>query len=274
MEIQWSKIIAQITKNHPNGHLGQNFLTNYSIVESILQKVSLEDNVLEIGPGSGILSYGLLMNLKKGSSLTLVEKDKNFIDHLNDFLHPIATERSINLTIINGDGLEYIPSKPVQVIANIPYNISSQLFFLWLKKPQLFSSLVVMVQKEFGEKLWKNYKINKKYSTLSVLAQGLGTIEKIMDLSPASFYPAPSVYSQVIYYKTKPIEDLSIHNLLMLLNESFSCPRKQLKNNVQSPMFLDFMATNQWGSLRPENISPLEYIQWVLSTKETPKDKN
>jgi 16S rRNA (adenine1518-N6/adenine1519-N6)-dimethyltransferase len=265
MTIHWGSIVATITKNFPKKALGQNFLINYSIIENILKKITLMDNILEIGPGSGILSYGILNHLKPGNALTLVEKDGDFIDHLKQLLEPLAAARQVDLTIINGNGLTYIPEKPVQVIANIPYNISSQLFYHWLQNPSVFPQLVVMVQREFGEKLWKNYKINKNYSTLTVLAQGLGTVKKIMDLAPTSFKPAPSVHSQVIYYENIHQDPIAVNRFIPLINEAFSHPRKQLKNNIPGPFNRDYMEKNQWSLLRPENLSPQQYWKWSQS---------
>ena len=264
MKIHWASIVATITKNFPKKALGQNFLINYQIIENILKKIDLMDNVLEIGPGSGILSYGILDHLKPGNCLTLVEKDGDFIEHLNNLLMPVAAAQGIHLNIINGDGLTYIPEKPVQVISNIPYNLSSQLFYHWFQRPQLFPQLVIMVQKEFGEKLWQNYQINKTYSTLTALAQGLGSIEKIMDLAPTSFKPAPSVHSQVIYYKNSHNDGPQVQKFHQLINEAFSHPRKQLKNNIQQECFKKIMENKGWSLLRPENISPLDYWNWAI----------
>jgi 16S rRNA (adenine1518-N6/adenine1519-N6)-dimethyltransferase len=263
MTIHWASVVGTITKNFPKKALGQNFLINYSIIETILKKIDLMDNVLEIGPGSGILSYGIINHLQRGSCLTLVEKDSDFIGHLKELLEPLAASKGVHLTIINGDGLWYLPEKPVQVIANIPYNISSQLFYHWLQKPLLFPQLVIMVQKEFGEKLWQNYKINNNYSTLTVLAQGLGSVSKIMDLAPTSFKPAPSVHSQVIYYKNIH-HGPTMEQLVPLINQAFSHPRKQLKNNIKDKKFIAVMENNGWSSLRPDGLSPQNYWNWAL----------
>ena len=261
MDINWNNIIYNITKNSPKKHLGQNFLTNYEIIKNILKSVQLHDNILEIGPGSGILSYGILEFMAPGGSLTLIEKDKNFIEPLELLLEPLAQKKSIDLKIIQGDGLLYESSTPVQVISNIPYNLSSNLFYKWLSNPEIYPSLVIMVQKEFGEKLWKN-----PHNNLGFLCQSLGSIKKIMDLKASNFKPIPSVDSQVIYYINAINDKNFVKNLKELLNEIFSHPRKQLKNNIISEKFKNFMEINHYNHLRPENLNPNDCRNWVLST--------
>ena len=122
-----------------------------------------------------------------------------------------------------------------------------------------------MIQKEFAEKLWVNFKKNNKYGQLSVVAQGIGSIKKIMDLSPLSFNPAPKVHSQVIYYEN--LMDLNMKGFMDLLNEAFSNPRKQLKNNIKTSKFLESMDVN-WLMERPENLSPQQYVGWFKKSNE------
>lgn len=267
MNIDWSSIVKKITNNQSKKTLGQNFLINYNIIENLLNKISLGNNILEIGPGSGILSYGILEKLSPNSCLTLIEKDKKFIDHLEHLLRPVAEKKNINLKIIHGDGLLYIPDTPVEVISNIPYNISSLLFYHWLSYPHLFLSLTIMIQKEFGQKLYENYLINKKYSQLTVLIQASGSIKKIMDLSPQCFTPAPSVHSVVIHYKNNNISLDILKILKHLTYEAFQDPRKQLKNNIKNPIYQLYFSIEDYKLLRPEKISPIQYYNWALWIK-------
>jgi 16S rRNA (adenine1518-N6/adenine1519-N6)-dimethyltransferase len=261
--INWLDRVKTITNGQINKSLGQNFLINYEIIRNILKSVTFHSHVLEIGAGMGILSWGIIEFLTPGSFFTIVEKDQRFVDQLEILLRPWAQERSINLTIIHGDGLEYMPSEPVQVISNIPYNIASLLFYHWLSHSHKFCSLVIMIQKEMAEKLTKNYKNNPNYSHLSVLIQGLGTVKTIMTLAPSSFIPQPKVYSQVIYYNNQINDSWIVNNLIKLLNESFSFPRKQLHNNIKTMEFKWVMINQGWEKLRPENLSPQQYIQWI-----------
>ena len=260
MDINWHQIVKTITKNLPNKNLGQNFLTNYEIIKNILKSVVLNDNILEIGPGSAILSYGILQCMKPGGTLTLVEKDKNFIDNLKTLLKPIAQEKSITLNIIEGDGLLYEPPSPVQVISNIPYNLSSQLFYQWLSNPVTYPSLVIMVQKEFGDKI-----LNKKSNNLGILANVLGNVRSIMDLDRKSFIPAPQVDSQVIHYENKINDEKIVKLLKLLLREAFSKPRKQLKNNIKNHQLKKFLLINNYGDKRAENLTIKDYYDWILS---------
>lgn len=255
--MDWKNIVETITHQGINKSLGQNFLINETIIDHILDKIIIYNNVVEIGPGSGILSYGILKRLKKGDRLVLIEKDGKFINHLNKLLMPLARKKSINLTIIEGDGLEYVSQDSYQVISNIPYNISSNFFYNHLKNPHC-DSLIIMVQKEFAEKIYSK----TSYGLLGMIAQARGSVKSIMTLSPQSFHPAPSVYSQVIYYQSQWNNGPLLKSLWEIGNKSFSKPNKQLKNNINEN-YSHWLIENNKSHLRCQNLSPKDYLDWA-----------
>ena len=234
---------------------------NYSIVETILNRISIGNNLLEIGPGSGILSHCILSKIAPGGCFTMVEKDPRFIPHLQRLLLPLAKKKNITLHIIEGDALEYIIEKPTEIISNIPYNLSSALLYQWLKNNINCLSITVMLQREVGEKLYKPRESNDSYSVLSILAQATGEVRKIMDLSPACFTPAPRVFSQVICYKSYGFSKEQTEELLHILNQAFHNPRKKIINNFNNPVIIAILREMQIDQLRPDQIESAQYAK-------------
>jgi 16S rRNA (adenine1518-N6/adenine1519-N6)-dimethyltransferase len=270
--INWKMLIHHITNKWQKKSMGQCFLMNYSIVETILNRIVIGNNILEIGPGSGILSHCILSKMAPGGNLTLVEKDSRFIEHLHKLLVPIAQQKNITLNIIEGDALEYVVTKPTEIISNIPYNLSSVLLYGWLKNNINCYSITVMLQKEVAEKLYQPHSCNKNYGTLSVLAQATGKVKKIMDLSPFSFFPAPKVFSQVINYKSYGMLAQEIQELIPIINQAFHNPRKKIINNLTDPLREEVLKSMKIANLRPEEISAEKYRELANKIHEIKKN--
>lgn len=177
--------------------LGQNFLFDMNITDRIARSTgSLQDvQVLEIGPGPGALTRSLL---SAGAIVTAIEMDKKCVNALHHTLIPASNGR---LKIISGDALdsriyENLPDN-MQVIANLPYNISTALLTMWLDMPQKFSGFTLMFQKEVADRIMSEPN-SKEYGRLSVRVQWENEIRHEFDLPPEAFHPAPKVTSSVI----------------------------------------------------------------------------
>lgn len=216
----------------PKKSLGQNFLINKGIVEKIIKAAELvdTDNILEIGPGLGVLTEELL---KSGAKVVAVEKDKNLFYLLREKFKDIE-----NLTLVNADILK-ITNYELQItnyklIANIPYNITGAILRKFLLAENRPKFAVLMVQKEVGERLLGR----GDRSILSIVAELYGKAKKICDVSPGSFNPPPKVRSQVIKLVAgkKQAEEFRILRLAKL---GFSKKRKKLSSNLSTGMELD-----------------------------------
>src|SRR3989344_1012496 len=177
-------------KISPKKFLGQNFLINKGIVEKIISASDLSKNdmVLEVGPGMGALTQELI---KYAGRVIAVEKDKRFFELLKE-----KFKDADNIELINADIIKFyqLPTTNYKLVANIPYNITGQFFQKFLLTENRPSLIVVMVQKEVGERL-----LGKKDRSLLTLATELyGRAEKICDVSPGSFNPPPKVTSMVV----------------------------------------------------------------------------
>ncbi len=222
----------------PKKSLGQHFLLNPSSVEKILSlaKVDATDHIVEIGPGPGVMTR-LLASI--AARVVAIEKDRRFVQNLR------ANLEFPNLEIVEKDVLSVEWSQvlpPIhqkwKVVANLPYNIATEIIFRLLESRSLFASLTLMVQKEVGERLVA-VPGNKDYGVLSILTQIFSESRIVMKLSPGAFTPPPKVSSVVVEFKISetcrfPINDLPLFKALV--RAGFGQRRKMIRNALEKGM--------------------------------------
>jgi 16S rRNA (adenine1518-N6/adenine1519-N6)-dimethyltransferase len=215
----------------PKKHLGQHFLNDENIARKIIG--FLPDgtiNVVEIGPGTGILTKYILQN--KNISSFFLEIDPESVR----FLHQTYPE--IKGRLINADILEYnlslIPA-PFTIIGNFPYNISTQILFKVIEYRKVIPEVIGMFQKEVAERV-ASPPGSKKYGILSVLLQAYYDIEYLFTVSENVFYPPPKVKSGVIRLRRNNIERLECDEGLFfrVVKTAFNQRRKTLRNALKS----------------------------------------
>lgn len=186
--------------------LGQNFLLDLNLTAKIARQAGdlSECDVLEIGPGPGGLTRGLLS--EGARKVVAVEKDTRCIAALND----IAAAYPGRLEVINGDALEIDPldhlTQPIRVAANLPYNVGTELLVRWLTPPQwppFWQSLTLMFQREVAERIVAQPG-SKAYGRLAILAQWRAEARIAMSLPPGAFTPPPKVSSAVVHLTALP----------------------------------------------------------------------
>ena len=181
--------------------LGQNFLLDLNLTAKIARQAGdlTQCDVLEIGPGPGGLTRGLL---SEGARKVLaIEKDSRCIPALNE----IANAYPNRLQIIDGDALEVDPlahlTPPIRVAANLPYNIGTELLVRWLTPqdwPPFWQSLTLMFQREVAERIVAKPG-SKAYGRLALLAQWRADAKIVINLPPEAFSPPPKVSSAVVH---------------------------------------------------------------------------
>lgn len=186
--------------------LGQNFLLDLNLTAKIARQAGdlRQCDVLEIGPGPGGLTRGLLA---EGARRVLaIEKDARCIPALEE----VAAAYPGRLQIINGDALEVDPlahlTPPIRVAANLPYNIGTELLVRWLTPkdwPPFWQSLTLMFQREVAERIVAGPG-TKAYGRLAILAQWRSTARIVMNLPPEAFTPPPKVSSAVVHLEALP----------------------------------------------------------------------
>jgi len=196
--------------------LGQHFLVSLSVTKSIISasKITKRDTVLEIGTGKGMLVPFLC---KKAKHVISYEIDKNLFDAAKSKFSDIP-----NLTLIHGDGFK-TRKKFTLFISNLPYS-KSKSAIQWLVQKK-FSRAIIMVQKEFAEKLLSNS--GKKRKAISVLANYATNVEFLLNVNKNNFIPRPKVDSSVIRLTSKKMIS---KKLIDTVNQLFSYRRKNLQN--------------------------------------------
>lgn len=186
--------------------LGQNFLLDLNLTAKIARRAGdlTECDVLEIGPGPGGLTRGLLA---EGARRVLaIEKDDRCIPALAE----IEAAYPGQLQVINGDALEVDPlahlTPPIRVAANLPYNVGTELLVRWLTPkewPPFWQSLTLMFQREVAERITATPG-SKAYGRLAILAQWRANANIVMSLPPGAFSPPPKVHSAVVHLTAQP----------------------------------------------------------------------
>ncbi|HKO87876.1 MAG TPA: 16S rRNA (adenine(1518)-N(6)/adenine(1519)-N(6))-dimethyltransferase RsmA [Burkholderiales bacterium] len=248
-----------MTQHIPRRRFGQNFLSDSGVVAAIVQAIDPqpEDRMVEIGPGLGVLTAPLLQRLKH---LHVVEIDRDLVAHLRTRF-PEA-----QLSIHAGDVLNFdfglIPS-PFRVVGNLPYNISTELLFRLQKYARHMVDGHFMLQREVVERMIAKPS-SAAYGRLSVMLQCRFDMEKIIDVPPESFRPAPKVDSAVVRIcplVTRRISSSHEEKFNEVVTTAFTQRRKTLRNALGK--LLDESALRELGidpQLRPENLSVADYL--------------
>ncbi len=186
--------------------LGQNFLLDLNLTAKIARQAGdlRECDVLEVGPGPGGLTRGLLA--EGARKVLAVEKDSRAMAALAE----IAAAYPGRLEVLNADALEIDPTAyltpPIRVVANLPYNIGTELLVRWLTPPDwppFWQSLTLMFQREVAQRIVAQPG-SKAYGRLAILAQWRTEARIVMDLPPEAFTPPPKVRSAVVHLKALP----------------------------------------------------------------------
>ncbi|MEZ5071419.1 MAG: 16S rRNA (adenine(1518)-N(6)/adenine(1519)-N(6))-dimethyltransferase RsmA [Bacteroidales bacterium] len=259
----------------PKKHWGQHFLTDPSIAARIVDSLPLGqgDPVVEIGPGTGILTSLLL---EREMRLTPVEIDPEAAAYLRD-RWPRLDE-----TLVEGDFLKMAPGKelpevPFRIIGNFPYNISSQIFFRVLDWRDLVPSVVCMIQKEVADRL-ASPPGSRDYGILSVLLQAYYRIETLFRVKPGSFHPPPKVHSAVIRLTRNDTVALPCNEALFreIVKTCFQQRRKMIRNSIR-PILLPLDDSTGLLSKRPEQLDVNDFVtltNWVEARRSQTTDQS
>jgi len=218
----------------PKKFLGQHFLKDQNIAAKIVESLLLtggKNSVLEIGPGTGVLTR--LLAAKSEIDLRLIEIDRESVAYLREH-YPQLKDK-----IVEGDflelGVDQIFSGEFKIIGNFPYNISSQIFFKVLEHHNQVTQVVCMLQKEVADRMAEK-EGSKTYGILSVLLQAYYNIEYLFKVSPGVFHPPPKVMSAVIRLTRNSRSQLGCDEALFkkVVKQSFQNRRKTLRNALKA----------------------------------------
>lgn len=224
---------------------GQNFLIDTRVLERIIAQAEItkDDMVLEIGPGIGTMTQYLCENARE---VVAVEIDNSLIPILEDTLSEYN-----NVTVINDDILkvdinklveEHNAGKPIKVVANLPYYITTPIIMGLFEKKVNVDSITVMVQKEVADRM-KSGPGSKDYGALSLAVQYYSKPEIVANVPPNCFMPRPNVSSAVIRLKLYDEMAVKVENenlLFRLIRASFNQRRKTLVNGIKNSWELNY----------------------------------
>ncbi|MEI6843289.1 MAG: 16S rRNA (adenine(1518)-N(6)/adenine(1519)-N(6))-dimethyltransferase RsmA [bacterium] len=251
--------------------LGQNFLTSHKIIDDIVlaSGAKADDNILEIGPGEGILTGALLAT---GSNVVSVEKDDRLIPILSEkFEKEISSGQ---FTLIHKDILEIsseeiFTGKKYNIVANIPYYITGQIIRQFLESKNQPNSMTLLLQKEVAERIVAR---DNKESLLSLSVKVYGTPTYVRMVGRGAFSPQPNVDSAVLHISNiskSKLNGADEKKFFEIIHAGFAHKRKQLLPNLTSlfekqKLISVFEKINLDQKSRSEDL-PLE--TWVLLTK-------
>lgn len=241
--------------------LGQHFLRDESIAQQIvesLEPLSGVKDVLEVGPGTGVLTKYLIK--RDDIKLKLVEIDGESIEYLRHN-YPEIMPNLLEADFLKMD-LHKFFSGDFRIIGNFPYNISSQIFFKVLDYRDNIPEVVGMVQKEVAERL-ASPPGSKAFGVLSVLLQAWYEIEYLFTVDEYVFTPPPKVKSAVIRVRRNDRRELGCDEALFkkVVKTTFNQRRKTIRNSIKPLLNFSTLDQNKYLDKRPEQLSVEDFIE-------------
>ncbi|OOY21275.1 16S rRNA (adenine(1518)-N(6)/adenine(1519)-N(6))-dimethyltransferase [Thioclava sp. DLFJ5-1] len=241
--------------------LGQNFLLDLNLTAKIARSAGdlTGSDVLEVGPGPGGLTRGLLA--EGARKVLAIEKDMRCLPALAE----IAEAYPGRLEVINGDALQIDPlahlTPPIKIAANLPYNVGTELLVRWLTPkewPPFWESLTLMFQREVAERIVAKPG-SKHYGRLAILAQWRAEAKIVMSLPPEAFTPAPKVHSAVVHLRAlpEPRYPADAATLSRVVAAGFNQRRKMLRASLKG------VAPDIEAKLEQAGIAPTERAERV-----------
>ena len=222
--------------HHPSKRLGQNFLVDKRVIERIVNALDPrpDETIIEIGPGQGSLTGPLLETTGR---LVAVEFDRNLIPLLEDKFGARDNFRLVQSDALLTEFCNVIrPATQARVVANLPYNIATAILQRLIEQRQCLTEMVLMLQKEVVDRITASPG-SKERGFLSVLVEAYCETEKLFDVGPGSFRPAPKIWSSVIRLTPRPTIAAPIKDeklLWQIVSAGFAQRRKTILNNLRS----------------------------------------
>jgi len=252
--------INEMEKVKAKKHLGQHFLKDESIAKAIADTLTFKgyDEVLEIGPGMGVLTKYLL---EKPVNTHVIEIDTESVAYL-DANYPKLKDKIISQDFLKYNINEVYQNKQFAIIGNFPYNISSQIVFRTLELRDQIPEFSGMFQKEVAERICEK-KGSKTYGILSVLAQAFYDTEYLFTVNENVFIPPPKVKSGVMRMTRKEDYSLPCSEKLFftVVKTAFQQRRKTLRNSLKTLNLSDNLREDTIFDKRPEQLSVDEFIE-------------
>jgi len=250
-------------------HLGQHFLTDESIAQKIAETITLNGyrNVIEIGPGTGVLTKYLLKNDIDLVAMDLDEESIVYLNHSFPLEHNDLISNSGTFKVIEADFLNYnlytlFGAEQYAITGNFPYNISTQIVFKLLEVKEQVPEFSGMFQKEVAQRICEK-EGSKAYGILSVLVQAYYDAEYLFTVPPSVFNPPPKVHSGVLRLTRKKDFSLDCDEKLFykVVKATFNQRRKTIRNGLKTFGLSDSLKEDAIFGKRPEQLSVSDFIE-------------
>ena len=258
---------------------GQNFLTDLNVLKNIVEAadITANDNVIEIGPGIGALTEQLA---QAAGEVLALEIDQDLIPVLKEVLSPYDNVKVINQDVLQANLPELIkkefkdPSRPIKVVANLPYYITSPILMNLLASPVEWATICVMMQKEVAQRLTAKPG-TKQYGALTLAIEYQMQAKIAFDVSRKVFVPSPNVDSAIVVLTPRtnplPVQPFDKQKLFSFIRGCFAHRRKSLWNNLQSVIGKDPAVKEKMTAvlaqldispqIRPEKLTLKQFIE-------------
>jgi 16S rRNA (adenine1518-N6/adenine1519-N6)-dimethyltransferase len=249
-------------------HLGQHFLKDEKIAQQIAETLSLKScsNVIEIGPGTGVLTKYLLMRDMNLVAMDLDAESIVYLNHSFPLEHPKVLQQNSKFKVLEADFLKYdltqlFGNEQFAITGNFPYNISTQIVFKMLEIRQQIPEFSGMFQKEVAQRICEK-EGSKAYGILSVLVQAFYNAEYLFTVHPQVFDPPPKVQSGVLRLTRKEDFHLDCDEKLLfrVVKSAFNQRRKTLRNSLKSFDLSDNLKEDTIFDRRPEQMAVADFI--------------
>ena len=249
-------------------HLGQHFLKDQVVARKIAETLLLNgyDNVIEIGPGTGVLTQYLL---EQDINILALDLDRESIEYLKtdfEINHLKLLQRKKSFEVRNADFLKedlstLFNGAPFGITGNLPYNISTQIVFKMLEYKDRVPEFTGMFQKEVAQRICEK-EGSKAYGILSVLVQAFYEAEYLFTVHPEVFNPPPKVQSGVLRLTRKENQSIDCSETLLktVVKAAFNQRRKTLRNSLKTLQLSENLTKDAIFDKRPEQISVADFI--------------
>ncbi len=250
---------------------GQHFLKEEPIAQRIAESLQLVDtyqDILEIGPGTGMLTKYLL-RYPPAQKLTVVEADPDMVAYLKANYPQLPPEQIIQQDFLKMPINEHFEGKQFGLIGNFPYNISSQIVFKTIEYRTQIPEMVGMFQREVAERIAASPDCGE-YGILTVLAQAFYDAKLLFVVKAGSFNPPPKVQSAVIRLSRKADLDLGCDEKIfkIAVKQAFGQRRKMLRNTLAGLLPKDILYSDDNFTKRAENFSIADFVQLTNQISE------
>lgn len=271
------KNIAKDLNFTPSKKLGQNFVIDSNIIRKIIKisNIEKEDVVLEIGPGLGSLTLGLL---EKAKYVIAIELDTKLVNNLYALINKFSKKYLSKLMVIHDNAvhINYLPKKPIKCVANLPYNVSVPILLNILESFSSIKNGIIMVQKEVAQRLTAKAG-NKIYGVPTLKSSWYAKLSYVDSISKNVFWPTPNVESSLVFFerhkKEYPYELKD--SVFRFIDIAFSQRRKTVKNAIDrwnniyaSEKIIISKDFSIDTKLRPENLTIKDFLYIVKNKHE------